>query len=86
MTSARARRRARSNDLARAVLAKANVPHLARARTATIVSSSGGTVTISMDGANIASVPRLASYTPTNGDVVLVLMFNRQMVVMGKYA
>lgn len=57
-----------------------------RLRTATVASFTGGTVTLTLAETTLTDVPRLASYTPTNGDIVHVLQAPGQLLVLGRAA
>lgn len=52
-------------------------------RIGTVVSSGAAGVTVTVAGADI-TFPRLASYTPTTGHRVLILMFGETGVVLGR--
>lgn len=69
-------------SLARQLLRLKTVDTL-RATTATVVATSPFTVKLA-DGAQIASAPRLASYTPAANDVVFVLRPDTGFLVIGK--
>jgi hypothetical protein len=51
-----------------------------------VVTVTGTTCTITLAGATLAGIPRLASYSPTVSDVVLILQAGAQLVIIGKTA
>lgn len=55
-------------------------------RTGTISAITGTTCTVSLAGASLTTVPRLTSYTPTVGHVVILLQSGSQLVILGKVA
>lgn len=54
-------------------------------RTATVSGTSGTKVIVTVDGSSM-TLPRLASYTPTIADVVLILAVPGAWIVLGKPA
>lgn len=54
-------------------------------RTATVSGTSGTKVIVTVDGSSM-TLPRLASYTPTISDVVLILAVPGAWIVLGKPA
>lgn len=55
-------------------------------RTATVTAVTGSTCTINLGGGTLTGVPHLASYTPTAGDVALLLQKPGQLLIIGKAA
>lgn len=53
-------------------------------RTATLTASTSTTATITLGGTSLAGVPMLTSYTPTNGDTVLVLQTRGTLIILGR--
>jgi hypothetical protein len=51
----------------------------------TIVSTTGSKSIVTLaDGSDVPDVYRLASYTPSNGDVVWMLRFHGDLLILGK--
>jgi hypothetical protein len=57
-----------------------------RLRTGTVSAIDGNFVTVALSGSTITYVPRLASYAPTVGDVVLLLQAGPQLLAIGRPA
>lgn len=53
-------------------------------RTASLTAFTATTATITLGGQALSAVPMLASYTPTNGDTVLVLQTRGQLLILGR--
>lgn len=53
-------------------------------RTATVAGSTSNRCIITLGGGTLSDIPYLASYTPTVGDVVLVLQKPGQLLILGK--
>lgn len=76
-----------SLDPADVLADKLAAPDHTRLRTAVLSSFAGGKATITLTGGTVASVPYLASYTPTGGDRVLVLQTgDGRLLILGKPA
>jgi hypothetical protein len=72
--------------LSRAIAQYLNTALASRARrTGTVTGTSGTKVIVTVDGNSII-LPRLASYTPTNGDVVHIDTAGPGWLVLGKSA
>ena len=52
--------------------------------TATLTASTSTTATITLRGQSISGVPMLASYTPTNGDTVILWQTRGQLLIIGR--
>jgi hypothetical protein len=57
-----------------------------RLRTGTITATGGAVVSVDLAGATVDDIPRLASYTPTVGDVTLLLQAGPQLIAIGRAA
>lgn len=57
-----------------------------RLRTAVLASFTPGSATITLAEETITSVPYLASYAPTAGDIVQVLQTPNQLLILGRAA
>jgi hypothetical protein len=53
-------------------------------RTASLTAFTSTTATITLAEQALTGVPMLASYTPANGDTVLVLQTRGQLVILGR--
>jgi hypothetical protein len=53
-------------------------------RTASLTAFTSTTATITLAEQTLTGVPMLASYTPANGDTVLVLQTRGQLVILGR--
>ncbi len=82
------------HDLADAILKQANRPQPSRVRfdvtyaTITAINAAAHTVTINVagDSTNVTGISYLGSYSPTVGDMVLVLHHGHDFVVLGAIA
>jgi hypothetical protein len=55
-----------------------------RSGTATLTASTSTTATVTYQGQSLTGVPMLASYTPTNGDTVILWLTRGQMLIIGR--
>ena len=57
-------------------------------RQGTVVSLQSGSLTITLSGGSnsISGVKYLASYSPTIGDVIFVMVNNKDLIILGKLA
>ena len=52
--------------------------------TATLTAFTSTTATITLRGQSISGVPMLSSYTPTNGDTVILWQTRGQLLIIGR--